>query len=48
MTKADDFKLIHAEMYMYGNLCALAAAGIWVTFATYAELAVSTTHSIGE
>uniref|UniRef100_A0A7R9VRD9 Phosphate transporter n=1 Tax=Chlamydomonas euryale TaxID=1486919 RepID=A0A7R9VRD9_9CHLO len=33
------------ELYMYGMMCALAAAGIWVTVATYFEMAVSTTHS---
>jgi phosphate/sulfate permease len=31
-----------------GMLCALTAAAIWLLFATYAELPVSTTHSIGE
>lgn len=34
------------ELYMYGMMCALSAAGIWVALATYLELAVSTTHSI--
>ncbi|KAG1662839.1 hypothetical protein FOA52_010630 [Chlamydomonas sp. UWO 241] len=36
----------YPEIYMYGMLCSLAAAGMWVTIATYMELAVSTTHSI--
>lgn len=30
-----------------GMLCALMAAAFWLLFATYAELPVSTTHSIG-
>ncbi|GAX79284.1 hypothetical protein CEUSTIGMA_g6724.t1 [Chlamydomonas eustigma] len=34
------------EFYMYGMLCSMASAGIWVTTATYLELAVSTTHSV--
>lgn len=34
------------ELLMYGMLCALAAAGIWLLIATYLELPVSTTHSI--
>ena len=36
------------EVLMYGMLCALVAAGTWVTLATYLELPVSTTHSISE
>lgn len=31
-----------------GMLCALTAAAFWLLFATYAELPVSTTHSISE
>ena len=31
---------------MYGMLCALLSAGIWLILATYLELPVSTTHSI--
>lgn len=31
---------------MYGMLCALASAGIWLALATFLELPVSTTHSI--
>lgn len=34
------------EIYMYGMLCALTAASIWLLIATYSFLAVSTTHSI--
>lgn len=34
------------EILMYGMLCALSAASIWLYIATYMELAVSTTHSI--
>ena len=31
---------------MYGMMCALLAASIWVTLATYWELGVSSTHAI--
>ncbi len=31
---------------MYGMMCALLAAGIWLALATFLELPVSTTHSI--
>ena len=34
------------EVLMYGMMCALMAAGIWLIVATYFELPVSTTHSI--
>ena len=34
------------EKIMYGSLAALFAASLWVTFATWCELPVSTTHSI--
>lgn len=34
-------------MLMYGNLCAMSAAGLWVTIGIYLELALSSTHSIG-
>jgi sodium-dependent phosphate transporter len=34
------------EIYMYGMLCALTVAGVWLLFATYFRMAVSTTHSI--
>ncbi len=36
------------QVFAYGMLCALIAAGTWITTATYLELAVSTTHSISE
>ena len=36
------------EVFMFGNLCALTAAGIWLQFATYMELRVSSTHSISK
>ncbi|KAG1670896.1 hypothetical protein FOA52_000398 [Chlamydomonas sp. UWO 241] len=34
------------EIYMYGMLCSLTIAGVWLAVATYLCLAVSTTHSI--
>ena len=34
------------DLFMYGMLCALLSAGIWLILATYLELPVSTTHSI--
>lgn len=34
------------EVLMFGMLCALVSATFWVLFATYLEMAVSTTHSI--
>lgn len=34
------------EVFMYGNLSALFAAGCWLLLASYLELPVSTTHSI--
>ena len=42
------YPLLCSDILMYGNLCALAAATIWVTMGIYLELAVSSTHSIGE
>ena len=36
------------ELLIYGMCCALLASGIWLIVATYFELPVSTTHSIGE
>jgi hypothetical protein len=35
-------------LFMYGMLCAEAGAMVWALFATYMELPISTTHSIGE
>jgi solute carrier family 20 (sodium-dependent phosphate transporter) len=34
------------EILMYGMLCALTSAGLWLLLATYLEMPVSTTHSI--
>ena len=34
------------ELLMYGMLCALLSAGLWLALATFLELPVSTTHSI--
>eukprot|EP00798_Chlamydomonas_sp_ICE-L_P002161 gene2161-18134_t len=34
------------EMYMYGMLCALTIAGLWLFIATFLMLPVSTTHAI--
>eukprot|EP00955_Chlamydomonas_euryale_P055166 356047-Chlamydomonas_euryale.AAC.5 len=34
------------EIYMYGMLCALTIAGVWLLLATMWCFAVSTTHSI--
>jgi len=39
---------LHAALCYAGMLCALTAAAFWLLFATYCELPVSTTHSIGE
>ncbi|MDD2778167.1 MAG: inorganic phosphate transporter [Methanocellales archaeon] len=38
--------LIDAHSVMLGALAAILAAGVWVTFATYLNLPVSTSHSI--
>lgn len=34
------------EVLMYGMLCVLFATGLWLMLASYAELPVSTTHSV--
>eukprot|EP00889_Picochlorum_renovo_P002545 jgi/Picre1/29575/NNA_004961.t1 len=34
------------DLLMYGMLCALLSAGLWLALATFLELPVSTTHSI--
>jgi sodium-dependent phosphate transporter len=34
------------ELLMYGMLCALLSAGLWLALATFLELPVSTTHTI--
>jgi hypothetical protein len=36
------------SVFMYGMFCAETGAMIWILFATYLELPVSTTHSISE
>jgi sodium-dependent phosphate transporter len=36
------------QVFAFGMLCALIASAIWLTLATYLELAVSTTHTISE
>ena len=36
------------EVFMYGNLCALAATGLWLQVSSFLELPVSTTHSISK
>jgi solute carrier family 20 (sodium-dependent phosphate transporter) len=36
----------YPEIFMYGMLCALVIASVWIILATYLEYAVSTTHSI--
>lgn len=41
----DAFKAV-PDVFAYGMLCALTAAAVWLLFATYFELPVSTTHSI--
>lgn len=40
-----DFK-DYPALFMYGMLCAETGAMVWILFATYLELPVSTTHSI--
>ena len=46
IARPDSFSSNPAE-FMYGMLCSLCAASLWVYAATYMGLAVSTTHSIG-
>ncbi len=41
-----DYYIYKPELLMYGMMCALLAAGIWLALATFLELPVSTTHSI--
>jgi solute carrier family 20 (sodium-dependent phosphate transporter) len=41
----DAFKAV-PDVFAYGMLCAVTAAAVWLLFATYYELPVSTTHSI--
>ena len=36
------------EIFMYGMMCSLFAAAIWVTWASYMGIGVSSTHSIRE
>ena len=45
IAKGDVFKN-DPDIFMYGMLCALSCATIWLYIATYYEMAVSTTHSI--
>ena len=34
------------DLLMYGMLCAMLSAGLWLALATFLELPVSTTHSM--
>jgi sodium-dependent phosphate transporter len=45
IAKLEDY-IDSPQLLMYGMLCALLAAGMWLILATYWELPVSTTHSI--
>jgi phosphate/sulfate permease len=45
LTKVDAFTET-PDLLMYGMMCALLAAGLWLLLATFWELPVSTTHSI--
>ncbi len=36
------------EILAFGMLCAVTGAAVWLTVATYLELAVSTTHTLSE
>lgn len=42
----DSIKLIDPHLVVIGMLAAILAAGFWITFATFYNLPVSTTHSI--
>lgn len=42
----DSIKLIEPHFVVIGMLAAILAAGFWITFATFYNLPVSTTHSI--
>jgi hypothetical protein len=37
-----------AQVFAFGMMCALISSSVWLTLATYLELAVSTTHTISE
>ena len=45
IARPSDFK-DYPALFMYGMLCAETGAMLWILFATYLELPVSTTHSI--
>ena len=45
IAKTDSY-IYSPELLMYGMLCALLSAGLWLALATFLELPVSTTHTI--
>jgi len=45
IAKSDAY-IYSPELLMYGMLCALLSAGLWLALATFLELPVSTTHTI--